>query len=109
MSLKDVLFDATIFPDPHDFDPDRWLRAAEQGERLDRYLVTFMKGSRGCVGINLAYSEMYLAIAAIVHGFDVELYDFDAKRDLDTVRDCFIGLPSKESKGVRVRLRPRVP
>jgi cytochrome P450 len=46
-----VHMDSNIFPDPESFDPDRWLRAAEQRFRLDRYLVSFSKGSRMCVGI----------------------------------------------------------
>jgi len=107
MTLQDVLFDPDIFPEPHTFDPARWLRAADHGERLDKYLVTFSKGSRACVGLNLAYAEMYLGIAAVVYNFDFELHAFDYKRDLETVRDCFIGLPSKESEGVRVKARLR--
>lgn len=43
--------DPNIFPNPHDFDPERWIRAAEKGERLDRYLVNFSKGSRICLGM----------------------------------------------------------
>jgi cytochrome P450 len=46
-----VHMDPDIFPDPESFDPDRWLRAAKDGFRLDRYLVSFSKGSRMCVGI----------------------------------------------------------
>lgn len=107
MTFRDVLFDPAIFPEPHRFDPDRWLRAADRGERLDRFLVTFSKGSRSCVRINLAYAEIYLCIAALFQQFDLELYDFDYGRDLEIVRDCFVGLPSGNSKGVRVRLRPR--
>jgi hypothetical protein len=57
--------------------------------------------------MNLAYSEIYLAVAALVTRFDMELYDFDSKRDVDIVRDCFLGMPSKEAKGVRVKLSPR--
>jgi Cytochrome P450 len=43
--------DSTIFPNPESYDPDRWIRAAQEGLRLDRYLVSFSKGSRMCVGI----------------------------------------------------------
>jgi len=50
---------------------------------------------------------MYLGIAALIHHFDFELNDFDYRRDLETVRDCFVGLPSKESRGVKVKVRPR--
>lgn len=46
-----VLMDPYIFPDPHVFDPERWTRAAAKGERLDRYLVNFSKGSRNCLGM----------------------------------------------------------
>lgn len=45
---------ATIFPDPEKFDPDRWIRTngkTARGERLDRYLTAFTKGSRACLGI----------------------------------------------------------
>lgn len=107
MSLPNVLFDPEIFPEPHKFIPDRWLEATAKGERLDRYLVAFSKGTRSCLGINVAYSEMYLGVAALVSRFDMELYDFDRKRDLEIVRDTFVGLPSKESRGVRVKVRDR--
>ena len=43
--------DPDIFPDPHAFDPERWIRAAANGERLDRYLVIFSRGSRICQGL----------------------------------------------------------
>ncbi|KAJ4504170.1 hypothetical protein HRR75_007793 [Exophiala dermatitidis] len=49
-----VHMDKTIFPNPAEYDPGRWLRAAEAGIRLDRYLVSFTKGSRMCVGIKYA-------------------------------------------------------
>ncbi|KAK4499586.1 hypothetical protein PRZ48_010104 [Zasmidium cellare] len=104
MTLQDVLFDPEIFPEPHTFDPDRWIRAAEEGKRLDRYLVSFSKGSRMCVGTNVAYAELYLSVAALVSSFDFELVDFDMKRDLEVTRDTFVGMPSKESKGLRVKV-----
>lgn len=43
--------DPEIFPDPHAFDPERWMRAAAKGEPLQRYLVNFSKGSRICLGM----------------------------------------------------------
>lgn len=108
MSLQSVLFDPQIFPSPHNFEPDRWIRAAEKGERLDRYLVTFSKGSRMCIGTNLAYAELYLAVAALVARFDFELEDFNFGRDLEVVRDNFVGMPRKDSRGVRVKVRAAV-
>lgn len=106
-TFRDVLLDPEIFPDPREFDPDRHLRAAESGERLDKYLVSFSRGARSCAGINLAYAELYLTVAALVGRFDMELVDFDRARDLDVVRDKFIGMPSKEAKPIRFSLRSR--
>lgn len=106
-TFRDVLLDPEIFPEPREFDPDRYARAAAAGERLDRYLVSFSRGGRSCAGINLAYAELYLTVAALVGRFDMELFDFDRARDLDVVRDKFIGLPSREARPIRFRFRPR--
>lgn len=46
-----VHMDPDIFPEPDNFDPERWIRARELGQPLDRYLVAFSRGSRQCIGI----------------------------------------------------------
>ena len=51
MSHYFVLMDPEIFPDPESFKPERWIRASEQGQNLTRFLVSFSKGSRNCLGI----------------------------------------------------------
>ncbi|KAM0262153.1 hypothetical protein ACHAQJ_001896 [Trichoderma viride] len=43
--------DTTVFPDPDAFRPERWIEAAARGENLKKYLVSFTKGSRNCIGI----------------------------------------------------------
>lgn len=44
--------DESIFPDSHAFFPERWLDDKNQHRKeLDRALLTFSKGSRGCLGI----------------------------------------------------------
>jgi hypothetical protein len=53
---------------------------------------------------SLAYAELYLVSAHIIRRFDMRLHDVIRDRDVDTVRDAFIGLPSMESKGVRVQI-----
>ena len=92
--------DPEIFPDPQKYDPDRWLRAAEQNFRLDRYMVSFSKGSRMCIGINLAYAEIYLALAAVVAQFDMDLVDTDVV-DVGMERDMFVGRPRKGRGAVK--------
>ncbi|KAK2763202.1 hypothetical protein FQN54_009838 [Arachnomyces sp. PD_36] len=67
--------DPSIFPNPERFDPDRWIKAAERGEKLTQYIVAFSKGSRGCVGINLAYMELFMVISQFARRFDVHLHD----------------------------------
>lgn len=52
--------DPEIFPDPHAFDPERWMRAAAKGQRLDRYLVNFSKGSRMCLGLKWVHPDFIL-------------------------------------------------
>lgn len=39
-----------IWPDPMKFAPERWLDPSE-AKRLDKYMVSFTKGSRQCVGM----------------------------------------------------------
>jgi hypothetical protein len=41
----------TIFPNSHSFLPERWADASDRGRSLERYLVSFSKGSRQCIGI----------------------------------------------------------
>jgi len=93
------------FEDPLSFDPDRWLRAEAKGVRaqLDRYNIAFSRGSRACIGQNLATAEIYLASAALVRGLELELFETD-RSDVEIVRDAFVGYPKVDSRGVRVKV-----
>lgn len=46
-----VSLNETIFPSPYKFSPERWTDAENQGQRLDRFLVSFSKGTRACIGL----------------------------------------------------------
>lgn len=46
--------DPTIYPNPYTFGPDRWVQAAKDGIPLNKFLVSFTKGSRQCIGIQYA-------------------------------------------------------
>lgn len=89
-----------LFPDSIKFSPERWLDPVE-AKRLDKYLVVFSKGSRQCIGINLAKAEMYLALATIFRRYDMELFE-TTRRDVDCAHDMFLPMPAQDSKGVRV-------
>lgn len=41
----------TLFPDPKEFIPERWLLAdGRQNYALEKHLISFGKGSRACLG-----------------------------------------------------------
>ncbi|KAJ5898140.1 Benzoate 4-monooxygenase cytochrome P450 [Penicillium tannophilum] len=67
-----VHMDPTLFPEPEKFDPERWVQAAEKGEHLTRYIVSFTKGAKQCLGMNLAYAEIYMTLAHIVRRFELK-------------------------------------
>ncbi|KID94532.1 Cytochrome P450, partial [Metarhizium majus ARSEF 297] len=99
-----VHMDETIFPDPATFSPERWLEAEREGFPLQKYMVSFSKGSRQCVGQNLATAELYLTTAALVTRFDFEFVG-TTERDILPARDCFIPRPVVGSPGVYVKIR----
>lgn len=127
MSGYYVHTDPDIFPEPMQFIPDRWLIPADYNQpstgdndsstskwkfniTLKRFLVTFSKGQRACIGMNLAITEIYLAMSTLAMyvlgegtecGF--ELYETDFDRDIKCTRDYFTNFASDDTKGVRVR------
>ena len=105
MSAKSMHDDPNIFPEPAKFNPSRWLKSEEgESKDLERYLAPFSRGPRSCLGVNLAYAEIYLTIAAVLRRFEFALHDTVRERDVDVVRDCFVGMATKESKGIRVQV-----
>ena len=102
VSMSSILVhqNPSIFPSPRTFNPDRWVN----NSGLKRYLVSFNKGSRQCLGMNLAYAELYLGIAYVVWRFpEMELVDTTLD-DVETVADYFMPLPKNREREVRVLL-----
>jgi len=92
-----------IFPEPLKFSPERWLEKRPKGAPpLDRYLVSFSKGSRQCAGINLAKAELYLTVATIFRRYDHQELFETTRMDVDIKHDMFLPQPDHRSKGVRV-------
>ncbi|KAF4629085.1 hypothetical protein G7Y89_g9065 [Cudoniella acicularis] len=96
-STLSVHTDESIFPDPWSFRPERWL--GKEGMELRKYQMAFNKGSRSCVGINLAHAEMFLVIAAVAR-YDMKLYQTD-EIDVKFQHDFQVSFPERGSKGVR--------
>ncbi|KAJ5713553.1 uncharacterized protein N7483_010734 [Penicillium malachiteum] len=89
--------DASVFVDPLKYDPERWIRAAEQGFQLDNFMVTFTKGRRQCLGINMAYAEIYLTMARLMYTFDMELWN-TTLHDLQIHHVRIIGSPKYDKE-----------
>jgi cytochrome P450 len=105
MSLRDVLLDDSIFTSPHEFRPERWLTENPSLARISKFYMPFGRGSRMCVGLNLALAELYLILGTLFKRFEFDLFETTKERDIDIVRDCFIGEPSTQSQGMRVKVR----
>jgi Cytochrome P450 len=114
-----------LFPDPLTFNPQRFI----DNPRLKRYIMAFSQGSRQCLGMQLAYAELYLVLAGVwrrfgsmnlesdmtaeehaKHGIAAgihcpsgrfELFETDS-RDVEMEYDLFVPYGKKDSKGIRV-------
>lgn len=111
---------ATVYPNPKEFYPDRWLGAYDP--RMDRYLAPFSRGSRRCLGqqlvhvlmlnfclrpltrlARLAYSEIHIVLATLFrpNGRVLRLYETD-ETDVESAHDFLLPLPKLNTKGVCV-------
>lgn len=75
MSAYIIHHNEDIFPSPKSFIPERWLDDENNGElgnlqEMNKFLISFSRGPRNCIGINLAWMELYLVIAHLVRRFD---------------------------------------
>ena len=97
-----VSHDEAIFPDSFIYKPERWLNSpkAPDGKQLSRYMVAFGRGTRSCVGMQLAYAELFIGISTLFRRFDFDL--FETGRDaVDLWMDRFVPRPKPGTQGVR--------
>ncbi|KAI1267884.1 cytochrome P450 [Xylariaceae sp. FL1019] len=73
LSMRMVHFNDSVYENPYEFIPERWL--GESGKELDKWFVTFSKGPRMCLGLNMTYLETYLCFANFFNKFNFELYE----------------------------------
>ncbi|KAI1193053.1 cytochrome P450 [Nemania serpens] len=79
--------DEKIFPEPMRFDPDRWMDATARRVAGKKF-APFSRGTRICLGMHLAWAEMYLLCSALVQRFDFTVKDATTE-DFQFERDNF--------------------
>ncbi|KAL1892346.1 hypothetical protein Sste5346_007084 [Sporothrix stenoceras] len=102
-----------LYTDPNTFDPDRFL----EDPNLARRSMTFSRGARQCIGINLAYQELQTFTAGLFRkyapydpslrkqkGPTLELYETTIA-DIELHADYVTAHAYPGSKGLRVRIR----
>ncbi|KAF1959561.1 putative cytochrome P450 monooxygenase [Byssothecium circinans] len=94
--------DPNVFPEPSKFLPERWLHG-NVTPLMNRNFVPFARGSRNCLGINLAYAEINHVLAVLFRrdGPQFRLYHTD-ESDVKPVHDFVVPLPRVDTEGVRI-------
>lgn len=93
-----------VYPSPDQFIPERWIGDVDPA--LHKSWVPFCRGSRNCLGMNLALAEMSLVLAVLYrpNGPPMELFETD-ESDVKQKHDFIIPLPKKSTKGIRALVR----
>lgn len=99
VSAYSVHRNETYFSEPYDFRPERWLD--DDGYHGATAFNAFSAGATGCIGKQLAYMELSLAVAMLVRRFDMRVNNPGGARHEYRVRDVFVG----EGDGPHVQLK----
>ncbi|KAL3456113.1 cytochrome P450 [Aspergillus heterothallicus] len=91
-----LLQNPDVFTNPFEYNPDRWL-AGDKAKLLSAF-YPFSHGPRACIGRNISYFELLLAVATIVR-----LFDFDWVGDGYETIERFNGNPGELYGTVRRR------
>ncbi|KAM3481154.1 hypothetical protein MY5147_000787 [Beauveria neobassiana] len=107
VSMNDLHMNSVIFPEPERFNPDRWLNQADY-KRLVKHLQPWGRGSRLCLGLDLAYTDVYLTVSRLFGpqcSFQMQLFK-TKQSDWDVFHDYFGPAPGPGSRGLRVLVEP---
>ena len=74
-----LLIDPDLWEDPEVFRPERWL------ERPEAPIFTFGTGGRMCVGMQLAYRELYILFLRVLNSFKIVPDGFIETRPIEGV------------------------
>lgn len=96
-----VLVDKETWTDPEVFRPERWL------EQPDAPIFTFGLGHRMCVGMQLAYRELYILFLRLLNAYKIEADGYIENHPIRGVAN-----PSSlttQPKSYKVKFVPRNP
>lgn len=66
--------DRDVFPNPEQFEPERWLEASEeQLKTMNQSFFAFGAGPRTCIGRHIAMMEMAKVVPEVLHNFELSL------------------------------------
>lgn len=100
MSIRDMHLDSDYHPEPLTFNPERWLDPSMQ-KQSEQFFAPFCKGSRSCVGRELAMLEMMMATAVLLHRFNMDLFQ-TTYDDVRMHHEFFSPFYADDSKGLQV-------
>ena len=83
----------TIFSDSYSFRP----------VKMEKYLLSFTKGTCMCLGINLAFAELYKMMTFLFRHVEMELFETD-HTDVELRHDWFVPGIKKDTKGIQVKV-----
>lgn len=84
--------DASIFPSPETFLPDRWLETPDNADQLSQmrqHMMPFGAGTRLCGGQNLAQMVVRIVVASVVRNFNIVAPPETNDSSMD-MRDAFV-------------------
>ncbi|KAI0441625.1 cytochrome P450 [Xylaria telfairii] len=99
---RDLLFDPTVFTDPYEFKPERWLNEVNSIDEK-RYNIPFGKGTRSCPSKEASTQFIQLTLATLIQRFDFEMYDTIWERDVAIKTESIVVAPSKASQGIKIK------
>src|SRR5271155_4197525 len=84
--------DPDVFLNPEEFDPSRWLPKEQVTTSMNELFMPFSKGTRACIGINLANMELRIVTAALLKMYRISSANDMKPEDME-MRDHFLIFP----------------
>ncbi|XP_053377404.1 cytochrome P450 2H1-like [Mercenaria mercenaria] len=69
VNIESLMKDPTVWKDPHEFKPERFLNADQTELSVPREFMPFSKGPRSCVGETIARIELFQFLTVLVQNF----------------------------------------